>query len=114
MRRGYANTSAPEKHRFHYDRQPGLDSLRILRYTCEDQSSEKKELKEIAMKSSTINLVILIVGIVLLGLGFNEYGTFGSRAGRMLGVGVSNKVLFLFIAGAVCTAFGLITMMKRK
>jgi hypothetical protein len=66
------------------------------------------------MKSSTINLVILVVGIVLLGLGFNEYGTFGSRAGRMLGAGVSNKVLFLFVAGAACTAYGLITMLKRK
>jgi hypothetical protein len=66
------------------------------------------------MKNSTITIVVLVVGIVLLVLGFNEYGTLGSRAGRMLGAGLSNKVLFLFIAGAACTAYGLITLIKKK
>jgi len=62
---------------------------------------------------NTINIVILVVGIVLLVLGFNEYGTFGSRAGRALGAGVSNKVLVLFIAGAACTAYGLLKTLKK-
>lgn len=65
------------------------------------------------MKKNTINIVILVVGIVLLVLGFNEYGTFGSRAGRLLGAGLSNKVLFLFIAGAACTAYGLMKTLKK-
>ena len=64
------------------------------------------------MKKS-IGVVILAVGIVLLVLGFNEYGTFGSRLGRTLGAGVSNKVLFLFIAGAACTAFGLMETLRQ-
>ena len=65
------------------------------------------------MKNNTIGIVILVVGIVLLVLGFNEYGTFGSRAGRMMGAGVSNRVLFLFIAGAVCTVLGLMKTLKK-
>lgn len=34
--------------------------------------------------------------IMLLAVGLNEYGAFGSRAGRMLGAGISNRVLFFF------------------
>jgi len=65
------------------------------------------------MNKKTIGIVICVVGIVLLILGFNEMGTFGSRAGRMLGAGVSNTVLFYFIAGAACTIFGLMQMRKK-
>ena len=65
------------------------------------------------MNKKTIDLVILVVGVVLLILGFNEYGTFGSRAGRLLGAGLSNKVLFFFIAGGVCMAYGLLQLRKK-
>ncbi len=65
------------------------------------------------MKNSVVNIVILVVGIVLLVLGFNEYGAFGSRAGRMLGMGISNEVLVFFIAGAACTAYGLMKTLKK-
>ncbi|MDH4164622.1 MAG: DUF3185 family protein [Nitrospirota bacterium] len=65
------------------------------------------------MNKKTINLLILIAGIVLLILGFNEFGTFGSRAGRLLGAGLSNKVLFYFISGGLCTAYGLLQMRKK-
>lgn len=58
-------------------------------------------------------VVVLVAGIVMLVLGFNEYGTFGSRASRMLGGGVSNKVLFLFVAGSVCTVYGLLRTLKK-
>ena len=64
------------------------------------------------MNKRTISLVILVAGIVLLVLGFNELGTFGSRAGRMLGGGLSNKELLYFIAGGVCTAYGLMQVRK--
>ena len=65
------------------------------------------------MKNNIIGIVILVVGIVLLVLGFNEYGTFGSRTGRMMGAGVSNGVFFYFIAGAVCTVLGLMKTLKK-
>ncbi len=65
------------------------------------------------MNNKMISAVILVVGIILLIGGFNEYGTLGSRAGRVLGAGVSNKVLFLFIAGAACTVYGLMKTLKK-
>ena len=66
------------------------------------------------MNNRTVSIVILVVGIVLLILGFNEYGTFGSRTGRFLGAGASNKVLFYFIAGGLCTAYGLLQVLRKK
>ena len=65
------------------------------------------------MNRKTIGAIIFALGIVLLILGFNESGSFGSRAGRMLGAGVSNLVLFYFIAGAACAIFGLMQIQKK-
>lgn len=66
------------------------------------------------MSKNIVNVVILVVGIVLLVLGYNEFGGFGSRAGRALGAGISNQLLFYFIAGGVCTAYGLVNTLKKK
>lgn len=66
------------------------------------------------MEKNFINVLILVVGIVLLVLGFYEYGTFGEKAGRILGGGASNKVWFYFIVGAVLTAFGLMQTLRRR
>lgn len=60
-----------------------------------------------------INIVVLVVGIVLLAMGLNEVGTFGSRLGRALGGGLSERALAFFIAGGVCTVFGLTQTLKK-
>ncbi len=65
------------------------------------------------MNKKQIGIALLVVGIILLILGFNEYGTFGSRLGRALGAGLSNKVLALFIIGGICTALGLMQTLKK-
>lgn len=65
------------------------------------------------MNKNQIGIALLVVGIILLVLGFNKYGTFGSRLGRALGAGMSNKVLALFIIGGVCAALGLMQTMKK-
>jgi len=65
------------------------------------------------MKKNMVGIVALAIGVLLLVLGFNELGTFGSRAGRMLGAGLTNKVLFLLIAGAACTVYGLVSVVKK-
>jgi len=67
----------------------------------------------IIMNKKIIGIVILAAGILLLVMGFNESGTFGSRTGRMLGAGVSNMVLFYFIAGAALTIIGLMQIRKK-
>jgi hypothetical protein len=65
------------------------------------------------MKKNVVGIMALAIGVLLLVLGFNELGTFGSRAGRMLGAGLTNKVLFLLIAGAACTVYGLVSVVKK-
>jgi Protein of unknown function (DUF3185) len=54
---------------------------------------------------NTVGIIVLMAGISLLVLGFNELNTFGSRTGRMLGAGISNKTLFLLVGGAACAVF---------
>ena len=66
------------------------------------------------MKKNVVGIVVLVVGIILLALGLNELGTFGSRAGRMLGAGLSNKVLSLLVAGAACTVYGLMKTVRKQ
>ena len=66
------------------------------------------------MSKKQIGIALLVAGIIMLVFGFNEYGMFGSRLGRALGAGMSNKVLALFILGGVCTALGLMQTMNKK
>lgn len=66
------------------------------------------------MIKSAVNIIILAVGIVLLVMGYNEYGELGSRAGRLLGMGISDRVLIFFIAGAACTAYGLMRTLNKR
>ena len=56
--------------------------------------------------NKNVSIVLLVIGIVLLVLGFQEFGAFGSRLSRALGSGPSERALFLMIGGAVCTVFG--------
>jgi len=62
------------------------------------------------MTKTSIAAIALVAGIILLAFGFHEYGTFGSRLGRTFGGGLSNKVILLFLAGGVCTAYGLMNI----
>ncbi len=61
-----------------------------------------------------IDVIILVTGVALLVVAFNEYGAFGSRASRFLGLGISNRVLAFFIIGSVCTAYGVVRTLTRK
>ena len=66
------------------------------------------------MKNKLVQVIILVIGIILLVMGFNEYGAFGSRAGRLLGMGMSTRVIALFLVGAALTGYGLVNVMKTK
>lgn len=65
------------------------------------------------MNRKNIAAIVLFIGIVLLVLGSNEYRSFGSRAGRVLGAKPSNAMLVYFIAGGICTAYGLLQLRKK-
>jgi threonine/homoserine/homoserine lactone efflux protein len=65
------------------------------------------------MNKNTISIVLLVVGVVLLVLGLQEYGAFGSRVSRALGQGPSERAWFLMIGGAVCAGFGALWIFRK-
>jgi len=65
------------------------------------------------MNKNSISIVLLVVGVVLLVLGLQEYGAFGSKVSRALGRGPSERTWFLMIGGAVCTVFGGLGVFKK-
>lgn len=62
--------------------------------------------------AKTLAPVLLVVGVVLLAAGFNEYGAFGAKMGRALSGSMSQRTVVLFISGGVCAALGLMKLLK--
>jgi hypothetical protein len=65
------------------------------------------------MHKNTISIVLLVVGVVLLVLGLQEYGAFGSQISRALGRGPSERAWFLMISGAACAGFGALRIFRK-
>lgn len=66
------------------------------------------------MNKKTISIALLVVGVVLLVLGFQEFGAFGSQFGRAVGRGPSTRAVLLLAAGAVCAGFGAMKIFGKK
>jgi hypothetical protein len=65
------------------------------------------------MSKNTIGIVLLVGGVVLLVLGLQEYGAFGSKISRALGRGPSERAWILLISGAVGAALGAMRLLKK-
>jgi hypothetical protein len=70
--------------------------------------------KGCGMNTSTISIVILVVGAILIVLGLQEYGTFGSSLSRAVGRGPSTRAIILLVAGAACAGFGAMKVFGKK
>ncbi len=62
---------------------------------------------------NVIGIILLIVGVILIVTGYQEYNTFGSRMGRAFGSTPSNRVLFMFIFGGICSLLGFLKIFKK-
>lgn len=60
-----------------------------------------------------ISIILLVVGVVLLLQGINEYGAFGSKLSRAFSGEISVRTLALLIGGGVCAAIGFKGVMGR-
>jgi hypothetical protein len=60
-----------------------------------------------------VGIALLIIGVVLLVLGLQEFGAFGSRISRALGRGPSERAWLLMIGGVVCTVLGGMGIFKK-
>jgi len=65
------------------------------------------------MNKGTIPIILLFVGAVLLVLGLQEYGAFGSSVSRAIGRGPSTRALVLLACGGACAAFGAMRIFKK-
>ncbi len=55
----------------------------------------------------------LILGVVLLVLGFQEYGAFGSKFTRAFGQAPSKEIILYFVAGGVCSFAGVLGLIRK-
>lgn len=65
------------------------------------------------MNKNIVNIIILAVGVVLIVLGLQEYGAFGSTVSRAVGRGPSTRALVLLACGGACAAFGTMKIFKK-
>jgi hypothetical protein len=59
-----------------------------------------------------LGIVLLVIGVVLLVLGMQEYGAFGSSVSRVFGRGPSDRAWALFVSGAICSGLGIIRIIR--
>lgn len=64
------------------------------------------------MKKKQIGFALLAVGIILLAWGYQVSGSFGSQVSQAFGGAPSDKAMYLYIVGAVCTVLGLFRIVK--
>lgn len=63
--------------------------------------------------SKMFGVVLLVVGVVLLVWGFDVYGAFGSKLGRVFSGGISNKALMLFVIGTISSGLGVYKILGK-
>ena len=63
--------------------------------------------------NKNVGIVLLVIGVVLLVLGMQEFGAFGSSVSRALGRGPSTRAWYLLISGGVCASIGAMQIFKR-
>jgi uncharacterized membrane protein YidH (DUF202 family) len=66
------------------------------------------------MSMKNIGIALLVVGVVLLVLGFQEFGAFGSSLSRAVGRGPSTRAIIMLAVGAACAGFGAMKVFGKK
>ena len=61
-----------------------------------------------------LGLVVLVVGIALLGWGYQAYESMGSQVAEVVTGSPSDKAIWLLGAGAVCSALGAVLLLGRR
>ena len=65
------------------------------------------------MNKNVVSIAVLVVGVVLIVLGLQEYGEFGSSVSRAIGRGPSTRALVLLACGGACAAFGVLKIFRK-
>lgn len=65
------------------------------------------------MDRKKAGVVLLVIGVILLAVGFQEFGAFGSSLSRAVGRGPSNRAVVFLIGGGVCAALGAMRLFRK-
>ena len=60
-----------------------------------------------------VGIIFLVVGIIFLGWGFNEAGSFGGKLSSAISGSPGDRVLWFYISGAICALIGLFNLIKK-
>ena len=66
------------------------------------------------MNAKTIGIILLVVGVVLLGWGYSVSQSVSSQFSSAFSGSPSDKAMYLFIAGGICSALGVFQIMRGK
>lgn len=66
------------------------------------------------MNAKVQGIVLLIVGIVLLAWGYNVSQSVSSQFSEVFSGSPSDKAIYLYIAGAVCSALGIFRVLGSR
>jgi len=64
-------------------------------------------------KKKLIGLIFLVAGVILIGWGINEAGTFNNKLARALGSTSNDRALWFYISGGVCAGIGFFNLFKK-
>ena len=60
-----------------------------------------------------IGIILLVVGVILIGWGFNEAGSFGGKLSSAIAGSPGDRVLWFYISGGVCALIGLSNLFRK-
>ena len=69
--------------------------------------------KKSAGQKKLIGIILLVIGVILVGWGFNEAGSFGGKLSSAISGSPGDRVLWFYVAGVVCILIGLFNLLKK-
>jgi len=60
-----------------------------------------------------IGIILLVIGVILIGWGLNEAGSFGGKLSSAISGSPGDRVLWFYISGTVCALIGLFNLFKK-
>ena len=66
------------------------------------------------MNAKTLGIVLLVVGIILLGWGYNISQSVSSQFSSAFSGSPSDKAMYMFISGGICAVLGIFKILGSK
>ncbi|OIO53739.1 MAG: hypothetical protein COX57_04560 [Alphaproteobacteria bacterium CG_4_10_14_0_2_um_filter_63_37] len=64
--------------------------------------------------NKTVGIVLLVVGTLLVGYGYNQSQSLLGQTAALISGSPSNEVMYYYIGGGICALLGLVGVFKSK